>query len=66
MKQKQFMKTLDNKLEDKIEAIITKWGKHTSEGSIYWNSYETPHPLYSLIDELIALIYKEKLNNHSK
>jgi len=54
------MKTPDNKLRDKIEAIIEKWGEHTSEDSIYWNSYETPHPLYALIDELVALIHKEK------
>lgn len=45
--------------KEKIEKIIEKWGTHTSEGGIYWNSHEEPHPLKGLVDELVTTIRRE-------
>jgi hypothetical protein len=51
---------MQNKLNEKIEDLVDKWGGHTSEGGIYWNDDETPHPKEALISELTTLIASER------
>lgn len=49
----------ESQIEDKVEKIIERWGRHTSEGGDYWNYYEKPDPLKELVADLISTIKRE-------